>query len=445
MTQETKWTVKDLDVDLWNYYSETFFFRYVDYQVITEYVDEHTYNIIVRRIDCDAGWRDDLKVLIYNDLTKDSVIVNIPNQPNNECIIKMHDTNVFIQPSTTPFIRLPVMNLPNVPQENRVDKDTFNKIFPNANVRHLPKSLFAVGLNKKALYLHNIDYSQYVNIRQPIHHLIQVALKYDYDNFHFIISSSDGFMESTYVSLTTRDNLKEVNTPDVSDLNIYIPDSDDEMPIFHNGLTILAQSMHNRGLPYVTEIVDRHYFYHNLYHSFRSFHQGIPFSNKINKIVYGGQARDTLYNFDKYRDILKMPPRVYFRDNVAPLHSFIHCPNGWIDRKVMAENYKYILNIDGLASCYDATAWLLNSGSVIFKPKSVWRQWFYDDFMAGVHYIELEEDFKDIEEKWLWCESHQEECELMIRRCKTLFQTTYNYTNIVEYTRRTLKNVQEGH
>ena len=137
-----------------------------------------------------------------------------------------------------------------------------------------------------------------------------------------------------------------------------------------------------------------------------------------------------------------MPPRVYFRDNIVPLYSFIHCPNGWIDRKVMAENYKYILNIDGLASCYDATAWLLNSGSIIFKPKSVWRQWFYDDFIAGVHYIELEEDFKDIEEKWLWCESHQEECEVMIQRCKALFQTTYNNTNIIEYTRRILKNIK---
>ena len=61
-----KWTVNDLDVDLWNYYTETFLFRYVDYQVTTEYIDEHTYNIIVRRIDCDMGWIDNLKVLIYN-------------------------------------------------------------------------------------------------------------------------------------------------------------------------------------------------------------------------------------------------------------------------------------------------------------------------------------------------------------------------------------------
>jgi hypothetical protein len=197
-------------------------------------------------------------------------------------------------------------------------------------------------------------------------------------------------------------------------------------------------------MPFAKEIVDRHYFYHNLYHSFASFHRAIPFRSKIGKIVFGAQNRDTKFNFDECRGESwgELPPRQYFRQFVAPAHpEYVVCPDGWFDRADMANNFRYILNIDGRASCYDATAWLLNSGSVIFKPRSVWRQWFYDEFVAGVHYIELKEDFSDIGEKWRWCESNPDECVAMIRRCKELFRKIYSYTNVVKYTKELIETL----
>jgi hypothetical protein len=432
-------------------------FRYVDYQVTTEYLTPQTYNIVVRRIDMNCGWEDNLRVLVYNRKTKDCEIVAIPNCRGdgvNEVTVNMTVPTAFlIEPCfDRPFVRLPVLVLPPIPPEIRVEKSRFNQLFPDAKLGVLPSSLFAVGLTGDTgdgkFYVYNTDYQQFKNIREPIYHIIRVALKYGFNNFYFIVSSTDGYMESTYIS-HTRGIFKEMNEMDEMDPDqyLYIPSSPEEIPVFHGKITILAQSVHH-GLPFVGEIIDRHYFYHNLYHSFRSFHQGVPFREKQGKVVFGGQSRDTVFNWDAHRndpEKKRLPPRQYFREYVAPKYGkFVVCPDGWIDRKDMALNYKYILNVDGMASCYDATAWLLNSGSVIFKPRSVWKQWFYGEFIAGIHYVELKENFSDIEEKWQWCETHPDECEIMVNRCKDLFQKTYCYSNVVQYTKTLIENTIIG-
>jgi Glycosyl transferase family 90/Glycosyltransferase family 25 (LPS biosynthesis protein) len=165
----------------------------------------------------------------------------------------------------------------------------------------------------------------------------------------------------------------------------------------------------------------------------------LSWDTKIPKIVFAAQDRDNPHNFldTKMRD-LGVAPRKYFREVVAKQHpDIIECGNRWINREDMI-SFKYILDIDGTASTWDATAWKLNSGSVIFKPRSSWCQWFYDDYRAEEHYIEIRDDFSDIGEKFEWCEAHPEECKAMIRRCQALFQEIYSYTNIIEYTKNVL-------
>jgi len=214
----------------------------------------------------------------------------------------------------------------------------------------------------------------------------------------------------------------------------------------------LAQSVHI-NLPYAVPIPDRHFFFHNLNHPFRSFHQGILWDTKIPKIVFAAQDRDTKYNFlDPRMRELDIAPRKYFKTQVAPRYpDIIEYNGGWMDRTTMVI-YKYILDIDGAASTWDATAWKLNSGSVIFKPRSGWAQWFYDGnplyhpdqlgFKANVHYIEIRDDFSDLRDKYLWCESHPAECRKMIKRCRDLFQEVYSYQRVIEYTQRVIEYTQ---
>jgi hypothetical protein len=96
-------------------------------------------------------------------------------------------------------------------------------------------------------------------------------------------------------------------------------------------------------------------------------------------------------------------------------------------------SYKYILNIDGNASTWDATAWKMNSGSVIFKVDGPWIQWFYSEYLPYVHYIPIKDDMSDLQEKYMWCEEHPEECEKIVENSKKLFQKVYKMSNIIKY------------
>ena len=291
------------------------------------------------------------------------------------------------------------------------------------------------------LYYPTVESVEWQCIREPVMHMLRAAFSIpkDLDGLkpgYFIVASTDGYMERTYWS-SNRTVPRQIGEYEC--VGITLPPSnllETEYPVFHKNRTIFTQSGHV-GLPYCVNIPDRHYFFHNLNHSFRSFHMGLPWTMKEPKIVYAGQARDNKYNFISQRARkMGVAPRDYFKSMIAPENrDIIQCDGQWMDRQEMIY-FKYILDIDGTAATWDATAWKLNSGSVIFKPKSGWSQWFYDRYLPGVHYIEIEDDFRNIREKIVWCESHPIECMEMITRCKRLFQEVYQFTNVIEYTKK---------
>jgi hypothetical protein len=75
------------------------------------------------------------------------------------------------------------------------------------------------------------------------------------------------------------------------------------------------------------------------------------------------------------------------------------------------------------------------------KSESAWIQWFYTEYRPYIHYVPIKEDFSDIQQQFIWCESHQQECEKLIENCKALFQRTYRYSNVVDYTAKILQQV----
>jgi hypothetical protein len=86
----------------------------------------------------------------------------------------------------------------------------------------------------------------------------------------------------------------------------------------------------------------------------------------------------------------------------------------------------------------------LNSGSVILKCKSPWKQWFYEEYIPWVHYVPIADDFADLQEKYEWCENHALECERMIVRCKDLFQKTYRFNNVITYMKTIFERTKEN-
>jgi hypothetical protein len=95
----------------------------------------------------------------------------------------------------------------------------------------------------------------------------------------------------------------------------------------------------------------------------------------------------------------------------------------------------------GHSSCWDATAWKMNSGSVLFKVDSDWSQWFYEDYKPYIHYIPIKDDFSDLQSQYEWCELHQDECEEIVKNSLELFQKTYRFHNIINHTKSLLKTL----
>lgn len=203
-------------------------------------------------------------------------------------------------------------------------------------------------------------------------------------------------------------------------------------PVWHSKRWIFCNSV-PKNIPYTIGMPDRHVVHLcELYHHFRSFHQCIQFETKISKIVYAGRIGRGANNYTTRKDIT-MFPREYFYSDAVPKTNIVCSTTTWISNKEMIM-HKYILDIDGRGSTWDATAWKLNSGSVIFKSDSRWKQWFYDDYVPWIHYVPIKDDFSDIDEKFEWCEQHPEECKLIIKNAKALFQKVFRFHTIVQHT-----------
>lgn len=66
--------------------------------------------------------------------------------------------------------------------------------------------------------------------------------------------------------------------------------------------------------------------------------------------------------------------------------------------------YRYQLDIDGNASAWSGFFLKLLSGSPVLKIASEfhWRQWYYADLVPGQHYVPVDADLSNLEEKLNW-------------------------------------------
>ena len=427
--------VKDVEIDLTDYNSCcTQYHNYLDIEVLHEYIDENHYEIIVRRLDNGGkeGWNEDLFVLVNYIFLKKTEKINIGNSDFSEKKIII-ETKEKIENSGEENEYSPIYFLPIIPEPIAISRVGFNEIF-KTDIVVLPANLYAVGIffcmtiREPKIYIYNEGFGAYYDMIYSTNLILRI-ISLQKKTHYFIICSDDGYPENRYMN--TIDKIPrimgETECKDVKRLSI----SETEYPVFHRKQTILSQSA-MKYIPNVIPITDRHFLYCNLYKSFRSIHRGIPFSQKINKIVFGcRKERGSKYNFVERRDI-EINQRSYFYSDFCDKKNMVFEEDGWITEYDMI-SYKYILNIDGNASTWDATAWKLNSGSVIFKVDAPWVQWFYSEYLPYVHYIPIKDDMSDLQEKYQWCEEHPEECEKIVENSKRLFQKVYKMSNVIKY------------
>lgn len=436
--------VKNIEIDLTDFdKSRQLTHYYFDIEVLHEYMDEYHYEIIIRRLDNEGkgGWKHDLFVLVnYISLEKtEKINIGDCDKPEKKIIIeskyKIEDSgeeNIYSESYTFPIIPDPIA----------ISREEFNSVF-ETDIVTLPGNLYAVGIfilreledddNKSIkVYMYNESYGNYYEVIFTVNLLLKVIAMQLETSYYFIICADDGYLEYRYMNPIekTPKLMGEMECKNVHrmDLNTV---SEMEYPVFHSKQTIFAHSA-MKYIPYVVPIIDRHFLYCNLYNRYRSIHRGISFSQKQNKMILGcRQDRGSKYNFVERRDI-EINQRSYFYTDFCDKKNMHYKEDGWITDYEMI-GYKYILDIDGNASTWDATAWKLNSGSVIFKVDGPWTQWFYSEYLPYTHYIPIKDDMSDLQEKYRWCEEHPEECEKIVENSKQLFQKIFRMSNVIKY------------
>ena len=429
--------VANMHVDLYNSLQHFEHSRY-DFQVVAKYVDANHYDLIVRRLDQSMGWNIILQIMAC-DFVHSPSIHTIPSTNDPEIILRI-TTEYAIFPSTEKITLLPVYHIPDVCEPEAISRERFNELFLT-DIATLPEIVYAAGIINNTFYMYNEAFSHYHEIIVQVKHIISIVMLLGLHQssakpFYFIFAGSDGYIEGEYQH--KRNIPRQIGPYEYKEGGVIL--GPHEYPVYHSSKYVLTQSQH-LDLDYAIGIPDRHYFYCNLYNPFRSIHKGIPFQQKMAKIVHASRYdRGVKENFTERRDLDYTIPRQYFLTDAVDKSNVYYSEHRWIDNHEMIQ-YKYILDTDGRASTWDATAWKLNSGSVIMKQTSPWRQWFYDDYLPWKHYVPIANDFSDLQEKFQWCESHQEECLAIIQECLALFQKTYRFHTVIEYTRRVIETI----
>lgn len=69
--------------------------------------------------------------------------------------------------------------------------------------------------------------------------------------------------------------------------------------------------------------------------------------------------------------------------------------------------YRYQIDIDGNANSWSLLH-KLSMGSCVLKLESRYRQWYYGDLRPWEHYVPVQADLSDLEDRILWCREHDE-------------------------------------
>lgn len=92
--------------------------------------------------------------------------------------------------------------------------------------------------------------------------------------------------------------------------------------------------------------------------------------------------------------------------------------------------YKYLLDIDGNSCSYSRMAWILYSRSLLLKQTSDNMQWYYPHLKPYIHYVPLNNDFSDIEQKFAWIQQHPLSSITMASNARILAEKIFNHSAI---------------
>lgn len=94
--------------------------------------------------------------------------------------------------------------------------------------------------------------------------------------------------------------------------------------------------------------------------------------------------------------------------------------------------FKYILHIDGNIAAFRLSEDLA-SGSVVLKVSGDNEVWFSKLLVENVHYISINRDLSNLEEKIQWCKDNDTQCQEIAKNAYNLVKNTITQKRILQY------------
>jgi len=232
---------------------------------------------------------------------------------------------------------------------------------------------------------------------------------------------------------------------------LYVGDSYSG-PLAH--LPILSYSSSKPGIFLIPDC-DALMGYEKLTQNIFEANKKYPWKNKVEKLFWRGATTGGDYNSSNWREMarskmvlfaLKHPrlanARFSSRCQGAESVSEMRYLLGSYITSSDAVAFKYLVDIDGNACTYSRCYWILLSNSVMLKQVTRYRQWYYRGLTPGLHYIPLEEDLSDLEDKLAWAKEHDEECRHMAKAATRFAVENLNKEQLQSYFRLVINQVE---
>ncbi len=147
------------------------------------------------------------------------------------------------------------------------------------------------------------------------------------------------------------------------------------------------------------------------------------FEDKKPMIVWRGAV------YKEHRaELLEVCASLPFCDVLATVTSLDRCKHllgNWLTPQQQM-NYRYLFIIEGndIASNIQ---WAMNSNSLCLMRKPRFESWFAEGLLkANVHYVEVADDFSDIEEKFNYYEAHPDRAKAIIKNANAYVRSLQN-------------------
>jgi hypothetical protein len=165
----------------------------------------------------------------------------------------------------------------------------------------------------------------------------------------------------------------------------------------------------------------------------------IPFDKKNNKIIWRGASTGNkrVKFVEKYQNHQNKNIDIKFSNLCQNVIN-----NNYILNKLTTQEQlqsKFIISIEGNDVATNLK-WILYSNSVVIMPKPTVCSWIMEDkLISGTHYIEIKNDYSDLEEKYIWCLNNLEECKKIAEAGKNYIEQFLNQENEKKITNKIIE------